>query len=225
VRLLIYTRSSAQNGDSHQHQEQVCREWANENGHDVVGVFSDDGVSGTRDAESRPGLSAALTELEEGKADGLLLHRPERMARALHIQEAILAHVWNLGGNVFCADGGEIQKDDPTDPIRTFVRQIMGAAGQLERGLVIARLQAGKRRQRETGYYSGGKRTYGYQVLEGGKLEPIKSEQAIIREIVELRKSETLRSVAATLNARNVLAPSGGKWQAKQIQRIEKREN
>jgi DNA invertase Pin-like site-specific DNA recombinase len=223
MRAVIYTRSSAQNGESIESQEAVSRSWAVEHGHDVAGVYADDGVSGTTEALDRVGLANALTELEEKRAEILLVARGDRIARALHVQEAILDRAWQAGAQVFTVDNGEILKDDPSDPYRTFIRQVLGAASQLERSMIIARMQQGRRRKREAGYHVGGSRPYGYQVLENGKLEAIESEQAIIREIVELRKSETLRSVAATLNARNVLAPSGGKWQAKQIQRIEKR--
>ena len=56
-----------------------------------------------------------------------------------------------------------------TTPMRTFVRQVMGAAAQLERGLVAARMQGGRRRSASKGGYLGGKVPYGY-ALENGKL-------------------------------------------------------
>ena len=34
-------------------------------------------------------------------------------------------------------------RDDPDDPMLTFVRQVMGASAQLERGMIRARMQGG----------------------------------------------------------------------------------
>lgn len=226
MKIVIYCRSSAKNGDSIEAQEAICREWAKEQGHRIVGVFADDGVSGTTDAFDRAELALALTELEEGRAEALLVHRSDRLARALHVQEAILDRAWQAGARVFTADNGEVQKDDPDDPYRTFIRQVLGAAAQLERKMIIARMQGGRKRKRRAGFHVGGSRPYGFEVdEETGKLEPIAKEQAIIREIISKRASGmTLRAVADALNKRRVPAPSGGQWQAKQIQRMEKRE-
>lgn len=60
-------------------------------------------------------------------------------------QEALLATVWRRGGRVFVVGLGEVIEDDPDDPDRTFVRQVMGAAAKLERSLIVKRMADGKR--------------------------------------------------------------------------------
>ncbi|MGO9788994.1 MAG: recombinase family protein [Solirubrobacteraceae bacterium] len=51
MKLVAYCRTSTQNGagsDSLEAQEQACRDWATANGHEVVIVFRDDALKGTR---------------------------------------------------------------------------------------------------------------------------------------------------------------------------------
>src|SRR4051794_12237210 len=162
IRLVIYARTSTDSGagqDSLAAQEEACRQWAAAHGHEVVAVHLDRAVSGTIGVEGRPGLAAAIVDLETGVVDGLVVHRLDRLARELHVQEAALAHAWAVGPHaaVFeAAEGGEVKRDDPSDPHRRFLRQVMGAAAELERGLIRARLQGGRRRKAARGGYIGG---------------------------------------------------------------------
>ncbi|MDP8942590.1 MAG: recombinase family protein [Actinomycetota bacterium] len=137
-------------------QEEACRAWAAREGHEVVALHRDGGLSGRLGPEDRPGLAAALGELEDGEADGLVVHRLDRFARELHVQEAALARAWTGGGRVFEAVEGEVPRDDPDDPYRRFVRQVMGAAAELERGMFANRLRQARRRKRQRGGYAGG---------------------------------------------------------------------
>ena len=138
-------------------------------------------LRGTRSAVSElvatRSLAAALAALE-ADADALVVANIDRLARALHVQEAVLAKAWAAGARVFSVTDGEILKDDPTDPMRTFVRQVMGAAAQLERGMVVARMQGGRRRLAAAGRHIGGTVPYGSSLADDGALVPVADEQA-----------------------------------------------
>ncbi|MFE2276646.1 hypothetical protein ACFXAE_05085 [Streptomyces sp. NPDC059454] len=41
-------------------------------------------------------------------------------------------------------DQGEILPDDPKDPMRTAMRQMMGVFAQLDRGMTAAKLRSGR---------------------------------------------------------------------------------
>jgi DNA invertase Pin-like site-specific DNA recombinase len=218
MRLLAYSRTSSLNGagqDSLDAQEDACRAWAEANGHEVVATFRDEALSGALPVEQRPGLLAALVALESAEADGLILHRIDRLARELHVQEAALAQAWAIGDHVEVIEAveGAIKRDDPEDPHRTFLRQVLGAAAQLERGLVSARLQGGRRRKAAQGGYIGGSRLhrrYGYEV-EDGEYGPVEAEQVVIRHMRTLRsEGKTYRDIAAQLEADGTPAPGGG---------------
>jgi DNA invertase Pin-like site-specific DNA recombinase len=113
-------------------QTEALRTWCALHGHRLVHVYSDEGVSGTLEFSERPGLSAALDALRPPpEATGLLVPRLDRLARALHVQEAALQVAWLVGASVCSVDGGEVLRDDPDDPRRTFVRQAIGCVSQL----------------------------------------------------------------------------------------------
>lgn len=231
MRLVVYARTSAGtdwSGDSLEAQAETCSAWAAGLGHEVVAVCRDQGLSGRLPVQQRPGLLDALVMLEDGLADGLIVHRIDRLARELHIQEAALAQAWKAGKHVrvFEAVEGEIKRDDPEDPHRTFLRQVLGAAAQLERGLITARLQGGRRRKAAAGGWVGGHRLhgrYGY-VVRDRAYEPVACEQAVIERMAALRASSSYRAVAAVLNAEGVAAPAGSVWYASSIRKVLVRE-
>lgn len=119
-------------------------------------------------AADRPGLAEALSLIGPEGFDGLVVHSQDRLARALHVQEAVFAEVWRHGRRVYTALDGEIVQDDPDDPMRTFVRQVMGAVNELQRRQVIANMRRGRREKARQGGYTGGfARRYGYRLVKG----------------------------------------------------------
>jgi len=236
MKLVAYVRTSrlAVNGDSLAAQEDACRSWAGTAGYDVVGVYEDDGLSGGLGVEDRPGLAAALVEIEGGRAEGLVVHRIDRLARELYVQEAVLAEAWRVGPHVKvyeAVEGEEVKRDDPDDPARKFLRQVLGAAVELERGMILARMRRGRRRKTEAGGYVGGPRLhrkYGYDLVtrDDGTLdyEPIEEEQAVLRRILSLRgEGSSYRAIVGELESEGVQPPSGSRWYPMTIRRIEQR--
>jgi DNA invertase Pin-like site-specific DNA recombinase len=218
MRLVTYARVSDTNGDAESiaAQQEVCAAWAQQHGHEIVAVHADDGVSGTLSHAERPGLAAAMLELEEKRADGLIVHRLDRLARQLHVQEAALAHAWDHGARVFEATRGEVLRDDPDDPQRTFMRQVMGAAAELERGMIRARMTGGKRRKAARGGYTGGTRLhrrYGFQLEADGEYVPVPDEQTVIARMRAAREAgESLRGICAQLERDGIAPPAGRQW-------------
>jgi DNA invertase Pin-like site-specific DNA recombinase len=235
LRLTVYCRVStngqAIKGDSIQLQEEACRAWAAEHGHEVVSVFTDNGLSGRLGEQDRPGLAAALLSIRHGTSDGLLVYSLDRLARALHVQEAALQQVWAAEGRVFEAVHGEVQRDDPDDPVRSFTRQILGAVAELEAGMIRSRLRRGRARKASRGEYVGGPRLhrkYGYSLIRvDGRYvyEPVAEEQDIIARVVAERAAgRTFRAIAGDLNAEGIAPPSGREWYPATIRLITERE-
>jgi DNA invertase Pin-like site-specific DNA recombinase len=91
-------------------------------------MFPEEGRSGALDLEDRFALTAAIGLIATRKAEGLVCYSLDRLAREITVQEAILAKVWEeAGGRVFITDQGEIQRDDPDDPMRTAMRRWPGS--------------------------------------------------------------------------------------------------
>src|SRR5262249_10380326 len=183
--VRVSTNGQAEAGLGLDVQRDAIEKWAAANGHRVVAWFEDAGVSGANGLESRVGLADALAALENRTADGLVVYKLDRLARQLTTQEGTLAKVWALGAAVFTVDLGEVPRDDPDDPMRTALRQMVGVFAQLERGMIAARLRAGRRLKAERGEYATGAPPYGWRAV-GGELEAVPAEQDVIATIRDL---------------------------------------
>jgi DNA invertase Pin-like site-specific DNA recombinase len=166
--------------------------------------------------------------LDDGVADGRIVHRPDRLARELHVQEVALAHAWGAGRHVRvfeAAEGAEIVRDDPRDPQRRFLRQVMGAAAELERGLIKARLQRGRSLKHHAGGYAGGNTIPFGQRIEGTGKDARRVDDPkfadLIQRIRQMRAERlTLARIAEQLNRDGIPSELGGRWHANSVKRV-----
>jgi DNA invertase Pin-like site-specific DNA recombinase len=224
MKLIAYLRVStdlqADQGLGLDVQRKGIRAWATSNGHRIVGWHSDEGISGSNGFEARQALLDALNDLEDGKAAGLVVYRLDRLARKLTVQEATLARVWALGCSVHSVDLGEVPQDDPDDPMRTALRQMVGVFAQLERGMIAARLRAGRRLKAERGGYAGGAPSFGVRA-EGRELVLDELEQRTIARIQDLhRQAQSSRVIAQILNDEGLPSKRGGLWSSATVARV-----
>ncbi len=212
MRVIGYVRVStdrqAERGLGLEVQEQALRKWAKANDHRLVGVCRDEGVSGSNGLGSRMGLADALELVRDGRAKGVVVYRLDRLARDLIVQEQVLAEVRRLGGEVLSTSGAEAGylEDDPDDPSRKLIRQVLGAVSEYERSMVALRLRAGRQRKAERGGFAYGSPPYGFRAAKGDKGESVlvadTDEQATLARIAELHNAgASLRSIASTLEA------------------------
>ena len=143
MKVVIYVRVSTgkqvEEGLGLADQEHACRAWARQHGHRVLAVFRDEGVSGTKELEHRLGLAEALAAVKDGRAGAIVVYRLDRLARDLVLQEQLLAEVWR-SGELFSTAGGEANlHDDPEDPSRRLIRQVLGAVSEYERSMIALR--------------------------------------------------------------------------------------
>lgn len=208
-------------------QDAALRKWSKANGHKLIRIEEDEGVSGAKDAVDRPGLSAALLAVQEGEAEGLLVPKLDRLARALTVQEATLAIVWRAGGRVFAADSGEILRDDPDDPMRTALRQVVGVFAELDRRIVVKRLKDGRTAKAKTGRKAVGSYAYGFHGQGKGRQRdaaPRSDEQAAVARILALREAgDSYRVIAATLDAEGLKPRRAAQWSAMSVRAVAQR--
>ncbi len=220
--IRVSTDKQAEKGFGLDVQRQTVKAWAKAHGHRIVLWTCDEGVSGTRDAADRPGLTAALQALQEG-AEGLVVPRLDRLARSLSVQEAALAHAWRSGAVVFSCDTGEVLADSPDDPMRTALRQMMGVFSQLERSMLSARMRAGRRMKAEQGGYAFGSPPLGYRAHDGS-LVADDQEQATLERIRQLRaEGNSLRQICAALENEGHKPKRSTKWHPQSLAAILKR--
>lgn len=227
MQLIAYIRvSSTGQLDAFGPDSQLAdiNKWIEANGHEIVSIKTDD-ISGTVPMDERPRLIEALDMLSEpAPPDGLIVANLGRLARELHIQEAILATVWNGERRVFAADQGEILRDDPDDPMRTAMRQMQGVFMQLDRSMTTKRLRDGRRIKAAAGRHAVGQYKYGQAgVGEGRERDagPREDELTVVERIHGLRRSgASYRAIAAQLDAEGIKPRKAATWSAMTVRNI-----
>ncbi len=220
--VRVSTERQADEGLGLDVQEHAIRAWAKANGHRVVAVVRDEGVSGTKELDDRPGLADAFDLVKSGAVQGVCVYRLDRLARDLVLQEQLLAEVRRLGGEVFSTSAAEagFLKDDPDDPSRKLIRQILGAVSEYERSMIALRLRSGRYRKAQQGRYAFGAPPYGYKA-ERGELVADESAQAVLVRVGELHRSgASLRDIAATLTTEGHRPPRGDRWHPNTVSRL-----
>lgn len=224
MRVIGYVRVStdhqAENGGGLDVQRQAIRSWARSAGHRLVSIAVDEGVSGT--LADRAGLGEALTALAGGEAGGLVVARLDRLARDLVVQEQLLAECWRLGAGVSsCAPGEDAYLvDDPADPSRRLIRQVLGAVADYERAMIRLRLAAGRRRKADRGGFIGGAPPFGSRAEDRELVDDVDEGAALarIRQLVDAGAS--LRTIATALTAEGHRPRHGGRWHPEVLRRI-----
>jgi DNA invertase Pin-like site-specific DNA recombinase len=224
MRLAGYIRvstGSQLDGFGLEDQERIVRRWIREHGHRLAHLFVEKAQSGTIAGDERPELATALLWVEEKKAHGIIAPNLDRLARELVVQEAALAQCWKHGGRAFMADQGEILPDDPEDPMRTAMRQMMGVFAQLDRGMTVAKLRRGRRIKGELGQYAYGAPPYGWAAHKKA-LTPAEAEQAGRARARQLRDEHELsfREIAAVLDSEELPPKRGGRWHPETVRRM-----
>lgn len=218
--VRVSTDRQADEGGGLAVQEAAVRAFARANGIRLRAVVRDEGVSGAADALDRPGLLEVVEQLRDERARVVVVYRLDRLARDMVLQEQLLAEVGRLGGRLHSCSPTEdaYLVDDPTDPTRALVRQVLGVVSQYERAMIRLRMAAGKRRKLEAGGYAHGQPPYGWQAHNGELIEQ-EHEQAVIARLRRGRAAgQSYRQLADELNDAGVSARRGG-WHPQTVAR------
>jgi DNA invertase Pin-like site-specific DNA recombinase len=198
-------------------QEEGVRDYCRAHGLRLVGMESDEGVSGANGLDTRLGLARALAALESGEADVLVVKRLDRLARDLLVQETILERLTQHGKEVRSVDEADITSDDPT---RVLVRQVLGAIAQYEKGVIRGRMLAGKAAKRAAGGYTGGAPRFGRRA-EGRELVADHAERETVARAKVLRADGcSLREIAGVLEAEGRPTKRGERWHPSTLARL-----
>lgn len=226
MRIVAYLRVStdkqAEEGLGLDVQAEAIERWVRKHRHRLVATFRDEGVSGSNGLDARVGLAEALRALREGKADGLVVYRLDRLARDLVLQEQLLGEIRRMGGRLFTTSAAEAGylDDDPDDPSRKLIRQILGAVADYERGMIALRLRSGRRAKAARGGFAYGSPAFGLRA-EGGELVPVPEEQATVARARELHgQGASLRDIAQTLDAEGHRPKRGARWHPQTVARV-----
>lgn len=227
--LRVSTIEQADKGYGLDVQREAIRKAGKALGAKIVAWRVDEGKSGALDAAKRPGLLDALVIIRDDKADALIVRDLDRLARAVSVQEAVLAEVW---GKESCAvftsvPPQEVPRDDPDDPMRTAMRQMRGVFHELDRRLIAKRLRDGRNAKAANGGHATGSPPYGWRVDKPnadnphGALVPEPAEQAALARMRELQAvGYSTREIARLLADEGHPTKRGGRWTSPVVARI-----
>lgn len=216
--IRVSTDRQADDGLGLALQEKAVRAYLHERRARAARIFEDRGVSGA--VEDRPALAELLDELRPG--DVVVVARLDRLARDLLTQEFLLRDIRQRGADLASCSAAETQylNDDPHDPTRKLIRQVLGAVSEFERSLIRLRLQRGRALKAERGGYAYGSPPFGFRA-EGGQLVPEPTEQIALEVAVRLRgEGRSLREVARALEDAGHASKRGATWHPATVARL-----
>ncbi|GAA4290915.1 recombinase family protein [Mycobacterium paraffinicum] len=200
--VRVSTDEQAASGAGLEAQRAAIEAEAARRGWTIIGWHADEGVSGSKSIEQRPGLTAAIEAIEDGKAAVLMVSKTDRVARGLRTLLDVIDRVERAAGGVVSVDS----TIDTSTAAGRFQTQIMGSVAELERALISDRTKAALAVRKAQGVRLG---------------RPSTLPREVVARIVEARVGgASLRAIAAELTAEGVPSARGGKWEAATIKRV-----
>jgi len=152
LKACIYTRVSTADQTT-DNQRRELMELAAKRGWEVVGEYTDHGISGGKGREARPGLNAMLKAADAGEFDIILVWAIDRLGRSLG----------NLIHTLQDLDAAKVglylhtQNLDTTTPAGRAMFGMLGVFAEFERAMIQTRIKAGLARVKEEGRRPGPK--------------------------------------------------------------------
>jgi DNA invertase Pin-like site-specific DNA recombinase len=150
MRAALYVRVST-DGQTCENQERELRASALRMGHDVVQVYRDDGISGARGRDRRPGFDALHRDIARRRFDLVMAWSVCRLGRSLRDLLTLLEDMRAKGVDLFL----EKQGLDTSTPSGRLMFQMTAAFAEFERAMIQDRVRAGMARARANGKHIG----------------------------------------------------------------------
>ena len=185
---------------------------------ELVDVLVDAGASAKN--LRREALQTALTALDTGKAEALLVTKLDRLTRSVRdLSDLLESHFGTRFSLLSVAE-----KVDTGSAAGRMILNIMATVSQWEREVIGERTSAALQHKLSVGEHVGSP-ALGYAVAADGKLEKVAGEQATVDRILALRAAGcTLRVIAETLTAEGAKTKRGGTWYASTVKAVLARE-
>ena|SRR5688572_11116509 len=171
--VAVYARVSTKHGQDPETQLQQLREYAANRGLTVAAEYVDRGVSGAKD--SRPKLDLMMNDARGGRFDGVLVWKFDRFARSTRHLVSALEEFQALGIHFVSLT----EAIDTSTPMGRMVFTVLGAVAELERSLIVERVNAGLTRARRQGKTLGRPRL----IVDREKVTRLKAEGLSLRAI------------------------------------------
>lgn len=149
-RTGIYLRVSTDQQTT-ENQRRVLLEIAERSGWDVVAIFEDQGISGAKGREQRPGFDALLKAVARSEIQMVAAWSVDRLGRSLPHLIGLLGDLEARGCDLYLHQ----QALDTSTPTGRAMYAMAGVFAELEKSLISSRVRAGQQRARANGVRFG----------------------------------------------------------------------
>ena len=192
-RVAMYCRVST-DGQTVENQTRELRAVAKRHGWKIVETFTDNGISGAKGRNGRPGFDALHKAIARKEIDLVAVWSVDRLGRSLQDLVTFLGELQSKGVHLYL----HVQGIDTTTPAGKMMFQMMGVFAEFERAMIQERVHAGLRRARANGKVLGRPRTM--KPKQAARIRALRADGVSFRQIAK----QTKKSLGAVQRA---LAP------------------
>ena len=149
-RAGLYVRCSTDQ-QTVENQVRILTEVAERAGWTIVRVFEDQGISGAKGRDQRPGFDALLKAIHRREIDICASYAVDRLGRSLSDLVAFLSDIQARGCDLYLHQ----QSVDTSTPSGRMLFQMLAVFSEFERELIRGRVRAGLARARAKGVQFG----------------------------------------------------------------------
>ena len=147
MRVGLYVRTSTANGQTTKNQERELQAVAERHGWEVVAVYQDQGISGSKGRDRRPGLDRLLQAVARRDIDMVAAWSVDRLGRSLMDLVGVLQELHAKNVDLYLHRQGL----DTSTPSGRAMFQMLGVFAEFERSMIRERVMAGLVRAKAEG--------------------------------------------------------------------------
>ena len=218
IYLRVSTEQQATEGISLEAQQAKLNAWAALHDAEIVGTFSDAGISGMD--ESRPGLAAAMQAATEHQA-ALVVYSLSRLSRSTSHCIKLADQLNKAGANLVSLS----EQLDTTSAAGRMVFKMLAVLAEFERDQLAERTKSAMQHKKSKGERVG-TIPFGYNLASDGiNLEANAEQLEAVDLIRQLRQSGlSYQAIADEMTKRQIPTAKGNaRWTQQAINRIVKR--
>jgi DNA invertase Pin-like site-specific DNA recombinase len=145
-RIALYLRVSTA-GQTVENQRRELKIVAQRHGWEIVAIFKDEGISGTKGRDKRPGFDQLCRGIARREFDQVAAWSVDRLGRSLQDLVGFLEELRGKGIDLYLHQQGI----DTSTPAGKAMFQMMGVFAEFERAMIVERVNAGLARARAQG--------------------------------------------------------------------------
>lgn len=195
-------------GDGFERQGEEIARYCQDNGIELVKVYEERGISGTKGEEDRPAFLEMVQAILANGVRAIVVEGLDRLAREVRIQESLILYLAAKEITLLSARTGEnVTEAYMGDPMRRALVQIQAVFAELEKSLLVKKLRAARDRKRTREGKCEGRKNYA------------ETNPDLLERISRLRtEGRTWAEVAAELTCLGIQTRTGRPWTASNVQ-------